>query len=369
MRPFALERYFARYEFNTRYLLCASDPETMPVRDLLAYEPGSAERLAELRLGYVESRGGSALRTAIASLYERCDADSVLAHSGAEEAIFVFMNAALQRGDHAIVQFPAYQSHYSVAETLGVEITRWQSDLSGEGSPDVDELDRLIRQQTRAIVLTTPNNPTGYAFNRGQMEHVVAVARRHGLWLLGDEVYRGTEREAERIPAVCDSYERGVSLGGLSKAHGLAGLRIGWSCTRDASLYERMAALKDYLSICNSAPSEFLAELALRHNAALIGRVREIAMRNLEALDAFFVRRSRLFAWKRPRAGTTAFPRYLGGSSENFCARAVRDAGVLLLPSTAFDAGDEHVRFGYGRADLPGALATLDRFIDSQGAS
>jgi aspartate/methionine/tyrosine aminotransferase len=364
MRPFALERYFARHEFNTRYLLCASDPETMPVRELLAYEPGSADRLAELRLGYVESRGGPALRTAIASLYEHCNTNRVLAHTGAEEAIFVFVNSALQRGDHAIVQFPAYQSHYSVAEAIGVEVTRWRSDLSGEGSPDVGDLERLIRPQTRAIVLTTPNNPTGYALDRVQMERIVAVARRHGLWLLGDEVYRGTEREAERIPAVCDWYERGVSLGGLSKAYGLAGLRIGWSCTRDGALYERMAALKDYLSICNSAPSEFLAELALRHNTALIGRVRDITTRNLDHLDDFFARRSQLFFWTRPRAGTTAFPRYLAGSSEALCARAVREAGVLLLPSTAFDAGDEHIRFGYGRADFPDALATLDRFIE-----
>jgi aspartate/methionine/tyrosine aminotransferase len=258
------------------------------------------------------------LRAAIASLYEHCRADSVLAHSGAEEAIFVFMNAALKRGDHAIVQFPAYQSHYSIAEAIGVEVARWQADLSGEGSPDVDELDRLITPQTRAIVLTTPNNPTGYAFDRAQMERVIAIARKHGLWLLGDEVYRGTEREAEQIPAVCDWYERGVSLGGLSKSHGLAGLRMGWSCTRDCVLYERMAALKDYLSICNSGPSEFLGALALRHNSALIERVREITARNLDLLDSFFARRTPLFAWRRPRAGTTAFPRYLAGSSEAF---------------------------------------------------
>jgi aspartate/methionine/tyrosine aminotransferase len=367
VRPFALERYFARYEFTTRYLLCASDPETTPVGDLLALEPGSDERFARLPLGYVESRGGTALRTAIASQYEHCDAGSVLAHSGAEEAIFVFMNAALQNGDHAIVQFPAYQSHYSIAEAIGAEVTRWQSDLSAEGSPDVEELERLVRPQTRVIVLATPNNPTGYALDRAQMQRIVALAGKCGIWVLSDEVYRGTEREAERIPGVCDWYERGISLGGLSKSYGLAGLRIGWFCTRDVELYERMAALKDYLSICNSGPSEFLAELALRHDTVLTGRVRDITTRNLDVLDAFFARRPQLFDWRRPRAGTTAFPRYLGGSAEAFCARAVREAGVLLLPSTIFDAGDEHIRFGYGRADLPEALAALDRCIDSDG--
>jgi aspartate/methionine/tyrosine aminotransferase len=362
-RAFALERYFARYEFNTRYLLCSSDPQTMPIRELLALQPGSDEELGELRLGYTESRGGSALRERISGLYDRVGDDGVLVHAGPQEAIFTFANAVFERGDHAIVQFPAYQSQYSIAEAIGVEVSRWDSDLAREGSPDVDELERLVRPATRAVILTTPNNPTGYAFTRVQMDRVVEIARRHGLWLFGDEVYRGTEREAAQIAAVVDLYERGVSLGGLSKGHGLAGLRIGWIATCDRALYDRLAAFKDYLTICNSAPSEFLAEIALRHSEKLLERVREICARNLDRLDDFFARHEPLFEWQRPRAGTTAFPRYRGGSSEAFCARLVRDAGVLLLPSTVFDAGDERIRFGYGRTDLPEALAALEDFL------
>ena len=361
--PFALERFFARYEFSTRYLLCASDAETMPIHDLLALDAGSEKRLAQLRLGYTESRGSEALRHAIARLYEHGDAEAVLVHSGSQEAIFTFMNAVLHAGDHVVVQFPAYQSQYSIPEAFAALVTRWNSNLAAEGSPDVGELERLIVPATRAIVLTTPNNPTGYAFDRKQIDAVVEIARRRGLWLFGDEVYRGLEREAERIPAVYDLYERGVSLGGLSKAYGLAGLRIGWVVTRDRALYDRMAAFKDYLAICNGGPDEFLAELALRHTQELLERVRAIVAGNLELLDEFFARRCALFEWTRPRAGTTAFPRYLAGSSEEFCSRLAKRAGVLLLPSTIFDAGDEHVRFGYGRADLPQALGALEAFL------
>jgi aspartate/methionine/tyrosine aminotransferase len=361
--PFALERYFARYEFSTRYLLCSSDAQTMPIRDLLALEPGSMQRLGDLTLGYTESRGNPTLRQSIASLYERCDSESVLIHAGSEEAVFAFANVVLTRGDRFIVQFPCYQSHYSVAQALGAELSRWHSDLTHEGAPDVDALERLVTPATRAILLTTPNNPTGYAFDRQEIDAVVKIARKYGLWLFSDEVYRGLEREAERIPAVCDLYERGVSLGGLSKAYGLAGLRIGWIATQDRTLYEKMAAFKDYLSICNSAPSEFLAELALQNREYLLERVRDIVARNLDCLDEFFARRAGLFEWTRPHAGTTAFPRYLGGSSAAFCSRAVEEAGVLLLPSTIYDAGDEHVRFGYGRANLPEALAALESFL------
>lgn len=363
LQPFALERYFAGHEFSTRYLLCSSDPESLSIGELLAFDPDARERFFGLRLGYTESRGNLELRRAIAAAYAHADAESVLVHSGAQEPIFTFTNAVVRPGDDVIVQFPAYQSHYSIAEALGARIVRWHADLSHEGAPDIDELERLAGPNTRAIVITTPNNPTGYPLSRAELDAVVAIARRCGAWLLCDEAYRGLERDAERLPPACDLYERAVSIDGLAKAHGLPGLRIGWASSADRALLERMATIKDYLTICSSAPAEFLATVALRHGDALLDRARRITTENLEVLDAFFSRHPGIFAWHRPRAGTTAFPRYLPGGSAAFCARLAKEAGVLLLPSAAFDAGDEHVRFGYGRVNLPEAVAALEAFL------
>src|SRR5262249_12850537 len=156
------------YEFDTRYVLCPSDPETMPIRELLAFEPDAAGKFAELRLGYLESRGSRELREAVANLYQHRDPGRVLAHAGSEEPIFAFMHAALERGDHIVVQFPAYQSHYSIAQSIGVRVSRWDCALDGEGAPDVAALEALLEPQTRAIVVTTPNNPTGYSLTRGE---------------------------------------------------------------------------------------------------------------------------------------------------------------------------------------------------------
>jgi len=362
--PFALERFFARYEFATRYLLCSSDPEAMSVRELLAMEPGASDGLLDTWLGYTQSQGDPQLRAAIAALYERTGEGDVLVHAGAQEPIFSFMNVALAPGDHIVVQFPAYQSHYSIARAAGAGVTFWQSDLENGGAPDPADLARAIRPQTKAIVITTPNNPTGYAFDRARLDATIEIARKHGLLLFADEVYRGTERDpADRMPGVCDLYERGVSLGALAKAYGLAGLRIGWIATRDAQLYERMAAFKDYLTICNPAPSEYLATFALRRHHALAERVRRIAASNLDALDAFFARHAGDWEWRRPRAGTTAFPRYRPGATQRLCEELAERAGVLLLPSLAFEAGDDRVRVGYGRRNLPEALAALEAYM------
>jgi aspartate/methionine/tyrosine aminotransferase len=364
VEPFKLERYFARYEFSVRYLLCASDPESMTLNELLALEPGADRGLHDVWLGYTESRGDPELRDLLAQrVYGGATPSQILVHGGAQEAIFTFMSAALRPGDHVIVQFPAYQSHYSLAQAHGVEISRWRSDLDTGGAPDPDELARLIRPSTRAIAITTPNNPTGYVFDRARFERVVQLARTHGLWLFSDEVYRGSERDAsDRLPCAADCYERGVSLGAMAKAYGLAGLRIGWIATRDRALYDRMAEIKDYLTICNAAPSEFLAKIALRHDDTLMERARAIAARNLDLLDAFFERRRDLFQWHRPRAGTTGFPRYRPGGTQAFCADLAERAGVLLLPSVAFDAGDDRFRIGYGRLNLPEALGELERY-------
>jgi len=287
-------------------------------------------------------------------------AEGVLVHGGAQEAIFTFVNCVLSAGDHLVVQFPAYQSQYSVARAVGASVSQWNADLSGEGAPDPDELEKLIRPATRAIVITTPNNPTGYVFDRARLERVVEIARRHGLWLFSDEVYRFSERDAaDRHPPVADLYERGVSLGALAKTYALAGLRIGWIATRDAALYERHAAFKDYLTICNSAPAEFLATLALRHREVLAERTRAITSRNLDLLDAYFARKADAWQWRRPRAGTTAFPRYLPGDTDRLCQDLLERAGVLLLPSSVFDAGNDRVRFGYGRKNMPEALEAM----------
>ena len=115
LRPFGLERYFARHEFSARHLLCASDCESLAIAELLALEEGAAERFLALGLGYTESLGHPALREAIAGLYDGLSPDDVLVHAGAEEAIFNFMHVALAPGDHAVVHTSCYQSLAEVA--------------------------------------------------------------------------------------------------------------------------------------------------------------------------------------------------------------------------------------------------------------
>ena len=362
--PFELERYFAKYEFNTEFLLCSSDCEAMTVAELLSLEEGAESRLRETWLGYTESQGSPSLRLAICDIYETITPDNVLVHTGAEEAIFLFMQAVLEPGDHVIVHWPCYQSLREVAIGLGCEVSDWIGREQNGWAPDLDELKGLVRSNTKLVVLNTPHNPTGWLMPRRDYEALHRFVQERGLLLFSDEVYRESEQDpAQRLPAGCDMGEYAVSLGVMSKTYGLAGLRIGWVATRNEAVLARMAALKDYTTICNSAPSETLAELALHHRQRLIERNAGIIRNNLVAFDRFLEAHPGLFVWVRPEAGSMAFPRLLVGSVDEFCDRLVREAGVLLLPGTVYGDTGNHFRLGLGRRNFIQGLERLVQFL------
>jgi aspartate/methionine/tyrosine aminotransferase len=260
MRPFLLERYLSKHEFSVRHVACASDPDTLRLADVLALEPDARDQFLSVSLGYTETKGSRALREAIASLYQGgVTADDVLVHVGAQEPIYAFMRATVVPGDHVICLTPTYQSLTSVAETIGAEVSRWEAHEANGWQPDVAELERLVRPNTRLLVLNTPQNPTGGLLTGDRYAAAMDFAASRGIRVLGDEVYRGLEHAGPRLPSVVELSERAVSLGAMAKVYGLAGLRIGWAVTRDRALLERLEVVKDYLSGAQRVPRDHRA--------------------------------------------------------------------------------------------------------------
>jgi aspartate/methionine/tyrosine aminotransferase len=367
LADFALERYFARWEFRAEMLLCASDLQGWSLAELLALaDEDGRRRWADLRLGYTESTGDPELRAEIARLYETVEPDDVLVFSGAEEAIFALHNVLLSPGDHAVIVRPAYQSLAEVARAAGADVTRVDLHESNGWRLDVDEVRAAIRPETRLILVNEPHNPTGGLSDRPTFDRLLELASDSGARLIVDEVYRFLEFEpSDRLPAGADAGPTGVSIGVMSKTFALAGLRIGWIATRDRSLIDRLAAFKDYTTICNSAPSEVLALIALRARDSVLARSRRIVADNLPLLDAFFERWSGTFEWVRPRGGSVGFPRLLASRPiETFADDLVRETGTLILPGTLFGDAGNHFRVGFGRTNLPDALARLEGFAE-----
>jgi aspartate/methionine/tyrosine aminotransferase len=356
---FKLERYFARYEFAARYQLSASDCETLAVAELLELADEASRALwHDLRLGYTESQGHPLLREEISGLYTQVSSDRVLV-AAPEEAVFLLMHALLDPGDTIVVTTPAYQSLHEVARSLGCRVVPWPLDLTSAGwSLDLNRLAHCL-PGARLLVLNFPHNPTGFLPREHELTAIVELARAHGIWVFSDEMYRLLELdEADRLPALVDLDERGISLAGLSKAFGLPGLRVGWLAVRAPELVRRLVALKDYTTICSSAPSEVLAIAALRARTSILDRNRAMVRSNLVAANTGFAAHADLVRWLPPRAGSVAFPLWLGpGRVPALCHRVRRELATLMVPGSLFGGWSEHFRVGLGRRDLPVVLA------------
>lgn len=364
--PFKLERFFAQYEFTAPYLLCTSDCESFTIKELLSFEENSQTVFENLSLGYTDTQGNPALRKEISNLYNSSNIDNILTCTGAEEGIFVFMNALLTSHDHIIIQSPCYQSLYEIANSIGCSITQWPMNPSKQWELDPDFLEKSITPRTKAIIINFPNNPTGYLISNNPLNRIVEIARKYDIYIFSDEVYRFLEYdEKDRLPALCDIYEKAVSLGVMSKAFGLPGLRIGWVVTSDKKLHEEMASIKDYTTICNSAPSEFLATLALHHKEIILNRNLEILSTNLSYLRTFFAKYNEYFEWVPPIAGPIIFPRIkFTSDADVFCGDLVEKQGVLLAPGSMFSFNKDYVRFGFGRKNMPQVLKHLEEYLE-----
>lgn len=374
VRDFALEVHFSKWEFSARYHMTASDVESMRLSELLALaDPDEREAFESLWLGYTETFGAPDLREAIAETYTGLGADEIICFSGAEEGLYSAMRVIMAPDAHAVVVTPNYQAAETVPLSIGA-VTGVPLEPERGWALDIERVAAAIRPNTRLVSINFPNNPTGKVLERDRFDALVELCRKRGLWLFSDEVYRGLERDpAIRLPQVAEVYERGLSLNVMSKAYGLPGLRIGWIACRDRQMLHRLERYKHYLSICNSAPSERLARIALMARTTILDAVRGRLARNRDRLDSFFAEHPDLFDWQPSDGGCVAFPRYLGQDGvEQFCERLVTEAGVLLLPASLYrsDIGpvpDDRFRIGFGRADMDDGLSAMTRWLDSRG--
>src|SRR6266849_5718198 len=307
IKPFRIEQYFGKYEFTARYLLSSSDAESRTIKELLDLEPGAHERLLEHWCGYTESPGAPWLREAIAAIYQQVKSGDVLVLAAAEEGIFVLYHALVGPGDHVIVETPCYESGLEVARSTGAQVSEWRRTFENGWAHEFAALEKLIQPNTKVIYINTPHNPTGLLMPAPVFRQVLALA-----------------------------------------------------ASRNPEIIRRCLEFKYYTTICSSAPSEFLTALALRHREVLVQRNLQIVLRNLRLLDAFMQQRPHWFEWVKPNAGPIGFAHFKPERDVlAFCEEVVRDSGVLLLPGTVYDQ-PRHIRFGFGRKNMPESLAQFD---------
>ena len=366
--PFKLEEFWKQYEFTTPYLLCASDAESWKMEELISLADPESKRLWDsLTLGYTEPPGHPLLRKEIAALYSSLTQEDIFTFAGAEEGIYCAMRVLIEPGDHVIVVDPCYQSLATLPATFGAEVTAIELKFETQWQLDLTQIQKAFRPNTKFIALNFPHNPTGTILNREIQDGLIALARSHGAYIFCDEVYRFLEvDESLRLPSIVDEYQKGISLNVMTKSFGLAGLRIGWLASKDQNFLKEVGSYKLYTSICNSAPSEILAIMALRAKERILHRNREIIRQNLKILDEFMQRNHKYLAWVRPQGGTMAVLKLLLPMPvEQFAMELVRKEGVLIMPGSVFDLPGNFFRIGLGKKSMPDILHRFERFLQS----
>lgn len=368
--PFKLEEFWKKYEFTTPYLLCCSDAESWKLSELIELADAESKQLWEsLSLGYTEPPGLPLLRKEISKLYSHIDSEQVMTFAGAEEGIYCAMRTLIEPGDHVIVIDPCYQSLKTLPESFGAHVTSIQLDFAKKWKLELEELERAFLPNTKLLVLNYPHNPTGAILEKHVFDGLIELARKHGAYIFCDEVYRYLEiDERDRLPSIADTYEKGITLNVMTKAFGLAGLRIGWIATQNGDFLQRVGSYKLYTSICNSAPSEILALMALRAKDKILQRNREILLRNFRILDSFMRRHHKLLSWIPPQGGTMAVLKLLiPVSVENFSEELVAKAGVLIMPGSVFDLPGNFFRIGFGKKNMIDILDHFEQFLKQYG--
>jgi len=366
MKIFKLEEYLAKYEFSAPYLLCCSDAESWKLSEIISMaDKDDIELWNNLHLGYTEPYGHPKLRAEIAKMYPGMTSENILCFAGAGEGIFCALHCLIEKDDHVIVLTPCYQSLLEIPQSKGARVTTIALREENDWRINLDVIKSSIKSSTRCIVINFPHNPTGQVITQEELKELVQICERNGIYLFSDEVYRllGSPTEGWSSPAAC-LYNKALSLNVMSKAFGMAGLRIGWIACQDKQLLQKLSRTKDYLSICNSGLSEVVSIIALKNKDRILEKNNDIVSKNLTILEKFFEKYHYLFECVRPQGGCLGFVKYNGKENiDDFCDRLVQAKGVLLMPASIYDYTSNHFRLGFGRSNMATALEKLTEFL------
>jgi aspartate/methionine/tyrosine aminotransferase len=270
--------------------------------------------------------------------------------------------------DHVIVLTPCYQSLSEIPKFVGCSLTTIDLKEENDWRIDITAIKAAIKPNTKLVVINFPHNPTGQIITSRELSELIQLLDEHGIWLFSDEVYYLLgSKKAELAKPAATLYKKAISLGVLSKAYGMPGLRVGWVACQDQDMLQRITKTKHYTSLCNSGPSEIISLIALRNQDTVLKRNNDIVAHNLSLLDTFFKKYSHTFSWVRPQGGCTGLVKYHDAESiDVLCDRLIKQAHILLLPGSVYGVESNHFRIGFGRKNMPEALAEFEKFLKNE---
>ena len=366
------EAWQARERGEDVIILAIGDP------DFPTPEPIVDAAVDALRAGdthYSEIVGRSELREVIAARFSAQTGRSwgpehVMPFAGTQNALFAASLCLLEAGSEVIAFDPMYLTYDSTLRAGGATLTRLPLDADAGFRIDGDALAQAIGPQTRAVVITTPNNPTGAVASRDELEAVAELARAHDLWVIADEVYSELVFEGQHtsIAALDGMADRTVTVSSLSKSHAMTGWRIGWAIG-PAELIEHANNLGLVMAYGLPGFIQTAAVEALTSQDAAVAEMRSIYRRRRDLVSAELAGIEGVPVLT-PQAGMYVMVdvRALPASDDGFAWDLYRAVGVAVVDAGGFgEASAGWLRISFTESDekLAEGCRRLRRFIDS----
>jgi len=367
IKTFKVEQWMNEWEDHCTYNLAETCIDSMTIKELLETCGEDVEQymlgLADTRLTYSHIYGSPELLDGIAGLFEvELSHDDIIPTHGAIGANNQVIHTLIEPTDNMLSVMPTYQQHYSIPESIGADVRIIELNLDNHFLPNLDQMRSLVDENTKMITINNPNNPSGSLIPVEVMKEIVEIARSVDAYVLCDEVYRGISEDGSYMPSIVDLYEKGISVGSMSKVFSLAGLRLGWIVSRDKKLMEACRERRDYDTISCGAIDDKLAALALNNKEKIFARNREILLKNREILDQWVNETPEVY-YQRPVAGTTALVYYKKDiPSYELCVKLLQSKGVMFTPGECFEM-EGAVRIGYA-FDSKLLREGLDKFAE-----
>ena len=367
IRPFGVEMWMNEFETKCEFNLAETCVASLTIEQLIEIAGKNDATLSELlpmKMTYGAIEGSDRLRDAIGALYTQQRRNNIVVTHGAIGANALVHETLVEPGDHVISVRPTYQQHYSIPESYGATVEILHLRPENDFLPDLAEFKAMLRPNPKLVVLNNPNHPTGSLMQAEALEAFCEIASGSGAYILCDEVYRGTNQSGDGFaPAIADVYDRGISVGGMSKTFSLAGLRLGW-VAEPRDVIEAVMIHRDYNTISVGVLDDYFAAMALEAKDKIIARSQAITRGNLQILSQW-VDSEPLISWVKPKAGTTALLRYdIDMPSRNFCVELLRETGVMFTPGSVMEM-EGWLRIGFANDPeiLRAGLQKVSKFL------
>lgn len=350
IKTFKVEQWMNEYEDDAIYNLGETCVDSMTLGELIRLSGQDPKRflttLEDKRMTYGHIHGSPDLLKGISGLYKDISLSQIIPTHGAIGANHQVIMAMIEAKDNMVSVMPTYQQHYSIPESIGAEVRILQLTKENEFLPDLDTLSSLVDKNTKMISINNPNNPTGSLIPDSVMKKIVEIAKSVDAYILSDEVYRGVSDDGSYMTSIADLYDKGISVGSISKMFSLAGLRMGWIVTKSSDVINACRNWRDYDTISCGQLNDLFSALALLNKEKIFERNNKILFKNREILDRW-VKDTPGISYVKPVAGTTALLYYERDiPSYDFCIRLIKEKGVLLTPGSCFEM-EGCVRIGY----------------------